>query len=293
MIYTIKDGDFSAKIESKGANLISLMKGNVEYIWQRDEKYWGGSAPILFPVVGRCVDDSISVDGKVYHMPKHGIARIAEHTVVSQSEGEITFRFSSTPETKEMYPWDFEFDTTFALKDGVLSTSFKIHNSDNSDMYFSIGGHPAFNVPLDSDEKFEDWQVEFEQDGPLNANIITPELMISAKTAPVELEGKILPLKRGLFNADAIIVDKIESKSVKLVSSKSGKGVKVSYDGFHTLGIWTFGEPSDAPFVCIEPWTGMGMRDDENTIELKDRYDMQKLSAGDTYDVGFDIEVLK
>ncbi len=292
MIYTIKYKNYSAKIESMGANLISFTKDNVEYIWQRDKKYWGGSAPILFPVIGRCVDDSISVNGKIYPMPKHGIVRIAEHSVVSQSENQITFRYTSSPDTKKMYPWDFEFDTTFTLKDGILSTNFTVRNCDKSDMYFSLGGHPAFNVPLDSSDTFEDWAIEFESSEPLFANIVNADMTISHKTVPVQLDGKVLPLRRSLFDVDAIILDKIKSKSVKLISQRSGKGVEVSFDGFHTLGIWTLGGESDAPYVCIGPWIGMGKRDDEDSIELKERYDMQKLSPLSAFDVGFEIEIL-
>lgn len=291
VIYTIQNGGMAAKIDSLGANLISLSQGGDEFIWQRDPAYWTGSAPVLFPVVGRNRDGVITVGGRAYPMPKHGFVHDAEHTLAEQEENAVTFRYSSCPRTREMYPWEFDFETGFTLKDGVLDTAFRITNRDQHDMYFCVGGHPAFNVPLTADERFEDWQLEFEKEEALATHPMQGEMILS-QTEPVPVQSRILPLRRSLFNKDALILDRLESNWVKMYSKHTGRGVQVTFSDFNTLGIWTRAEPSDAPYVCIEPWIGMGFRDDEPTAALEERYDVQKLAPGQTVCRAFQIRIL-
>ena len=53
-IFEISNGRLTASIDSKGAELKSLRKAESgkEYMWCADEKYWGRTSPILFPLVG-------------------------------------------------------------------------------------------------------------------------------------------------------------------------------------------------------------------------------------------------
>ena len=59
MEYKISNNFVSASIKHFGAELCSLKKNGVdiEYIWQADEEYWGRHSPILFPIVGKLIDD--------------------------------------------------------------------------------------------------------------------------------------------------------------------------------------------------------------------------------------------
>jgi len=40
-----------------GAELTSVFdkKHNIEHLWQADPHFWGWHAPVLFPVIGRCL----------------------------------------------------------------------------------------------------------------------------------------------------------------------------------------------------------------------------------------------
>lgn len=53
MLIHIQNENVSAEINTLGAELVSF-KGDdgFEHIWQGDPKYWGGHAPVLFPIVG-------------------------------------------------------------------------------------------------------------------------------------------------------------------------------------------------------------------------------------------------
>ena len=78
MKITISNSQLTATINTLGAELISLVKNNKNYIWQVDEKYWNKTSPVLFPIVGRLKNDSYSFNGKTYQLPRHGFARNME-----------------------------------------------------------------------------------------------------------------------------------------------------------------------------------------------------------------------
>jgi galactose mutarotase-like enzyme len=70
---------------------------------------------------------------------------------------------------------------------------------------------------------------------------------------PTPIGGKILPLSEKLFDADAVILDRLASHSVRFAADR-GPSIEMSWNGFRELGIWS--KPGGAPFLCIEPWHG-------------------------------------
>ena len=75
MIITLSNNKISASINTIGAELSRLEKNNKNYIWTVDEAFWNKTSPILFPIVGRLKNDSYSINGKSYELPRHGFAR--------------------------------------------------------------------------------------------------------------------------------------------------------------------------------------------------------------------------
>jgi galactose mutarotase-like enzyme len=67
------------------------------------------------------------------------------------------------------------------------------------------------------------------------------------------VQGAVLQLTERLFEADAVILDALASRSVRYVGP-SGPSLEIAWSGFRELGIWS--KPSGAPFLCIEPWRG-------------------------------------
>src|SRR5690606_13178174 len=118
---------------------------------------------------------------------------------------------------------------------------------------FSIGGHPAFNVPLNEDGAYEDHYLEFDRKLDLETNLLTEDGLISSRKRTVTRNDSLINLHKDLFNKDALIFRNIKSKNVDLVSKTSGKILSVEFQDFRDLGIWA--KPA-APFVCIEPWLG-------------------------------------
>lgn len=293
MIYQIQNEIISAKIDSLGGQLVSLQKDGKEYIWQRDSQFWGESAPILFPVIARLRDNVLTIDGKDYSMPMHGFVKDSELTVQKQSETSITFLLESNDQTKEFYPWEFRFYVTFSLEGEKLQTDFLVENTDDKKMLFALGGHPGFCLPMEEGATFEDYVLEFEKEERLESNHINMETIeICALQKDLVLDGgRVLPIKRSLFDNEAMIFEGIRSRYVDLVHKDSKRGIRFSYGNFPTLAAWTLSAPVEAPFVCLEPWYGMGFRDNEDS-DITHKYGMVPLESGESFRDAFSIEIV-
>lgn len=291
MLYELKSQELTVKIDSCGARLVSLVdREGRERMWRRDKEVWGDCAPVLFPIVGRSRNGIITVDGKDYPMPKHGLVRNAEFKTVEQDASGVTLCVCSNEKTRESYPYDYEFQVAFRLEGDCLTTTYTAKNTGTETMYYAVGGHPAFACPLEAGERFEDWRLKFERDEPLWSNQISAEESICASTkAQIPTQNGEVWLNRDLFAVDAMIFEELASKRVKLYSAKSGHGVEMDYTDYPTFAVWTLPRP-EAAYVCLEPWQGMGFRDNEGT-ELKKRAGVLPMEPGDARSYTFSIRV--
>ena len=80
MVYYIENDYLRVGVKEYGCELTSVKSkmNGYEYLWQGDESVWYGQSPILFPIVGRLIDDKYSLNGKEYTLAKHGFARKTE-----------------------------------------------------------------------------------------------------------------------------------------------------------------------------------------------------------------------
>ncbi|MBM6774058.1 aldose 1-epimerase family protein [Olsenella profusa] len=266
-IVTISDGALSAAVDPMGAQLMSLSLDGGEYLWQGDERFWPRRAPVLFPIVGCLRNDSAqSAQGPV-RLKRHGIARLYEHRVVSRDEKSVTFELASTDETRAAYPFDFTLNMTYALEGGALAQTFAVTNTGSVDLPFTLGGHPAFNVPAPGDEgaSFSDYRLEFAR--PWTAVVPTIDeagLHDFSVTHELTRDSDVLPLTHELFERllTVVLVD-VPERRVRLVGP-AGHGVELAFDGFEYLGVWT--ASAEAPFVAIEPWVGCATAYDESDV---------------------------
>lgn len=262
-MFQIQNDFLKVGVHSKGAELCSIVKKQTgrEYIWQANPDIWANHAPILFPIVGGLKNGSYSYEGKEFHLPRHGFVRNNTNIILTEStENSLTFSLTHSEETHKNYPFQFYLEITYFLEKNNLTVTHKVINPGEKHLYFSVGGHPAFNVPLTEGEEYEDHYLEFDRNLKLETNLLTEEGLISSRTKRVTENGRRIDLHKDLFNKDALIFRNINSKNVALVSKNSGKILSVEFDDFKDLGIWA--KPA-ASFVCIEPW--LGHADLENT----------------------------
>lgn len=275
---------FSASINTKGAELNSFknLQTNKEYIWNGNPDFWGKHSPVLFPIVGALKDDCYYYKGKKYNLLRHGFARDFEFEVLESTSNSASFLLKQNLEIAEKYPFDFELQMDYKLIDKLVIISYIIRNKSDVEMPFSIGAHPAFALT----NSFIDYSLEFEKE----EKLITHELennLFSGKTRAVNLDRTNLLLAYSLFEKDALVFKKIESKKITIL--ENGKPLlKVDFEDFSSLGIWTV---KNASFICIEPWIGFA-DDATSTGNLFEKTDVQILKPNSSFTVSFSIEIL-
>ncbi|HEY6976060.1 MAG TPA: aldose 1-epimerase family protein, partial [Chitinophagaceae bacterium] len=256
MIYSLQNNILSVAISTMGAELQSIIHKDfgLEYMWSGDPKFWGKRSPVLFPIVGGLKNDSYIYKKKNYRLNRHGFARDMEFEVTDHNEESIIFRLSSNEETFAKYPFKFTFSVQYKLDSNRLSVTYAVRNTGEEEMLFSVGGHPAFKVPLVNGTTFEDYFLEFNHFENASRWPLSKEGLI--EDAPVQIieHTDKLPLKKSLFYEDALVFKHLVSKSAYILSSKTSHGLKVNFHGFPYLGVWS---ARDADFVCIEPWCGI------------------------------------
>lgn len=288
--FGIQNEFLKVEVLSKGAELCSLkkLKTDTEYIWQADPGIWSSHAPNLFPIIGALKDGEIVYEGKAYPLTRHGFIRNNENILLKESsKDKLVFQFSTSEETLKIYPFRFNFEITFKLEYQTLMISHTISNLDEKILYFSLGGHPAFNVPLYEGEEYGDYYLEFDQKQDLRTNLLSEAGLISEKTKEVTRNDNRIQLHKHLFDNDALVFKNISSKEVAL-KSKTGPVLSLKYKDFKHLGIWA--KPA-APFVCIEPW--LGYADVEGTTkDIKTKEGINELMPSGKFDASYTITIV-
>lgn len=248
MIIKIGDGKLFAEIETRGAELQRVYNSNgVDFLWNGDSRYWGRRAPVLFPICGGMKDDTYTLQGKRYNMPKHGFCREAEFCVESANDTEAVFFIEDNEERFVHFPFKFRFYIKYVIVNGVLEVYYIVENLGDNDMYFSVGSHEAYACP----EGIESYRVEFEANERLETLVVANDL-IQPETELISENTNCLPLKYDYFKVDALCFRNLLSKRVSLVGC--GRRIDVSFDNFEFVQLWTKGR---APFFCIELTCGI------------------------------------
>lgn len=282
MMHYIENKFLKIAVKEKGAELSSFYskEADFEYLWQGDEKFWLGQSPILFPIIGRLIDDKYTLFGKEYNLEKHGFARKTLWEFLGKGENYLKFRLSSNAETLEKYPFEFDLVVTFSINGKTLSVSHDVYNKGDKTMYFSLGAHPAFNCEMGDVLEFEKEENITKEKIDLEKALLMPEKF------PMLQNEKEIVITEDIFNEDALILSGFQSDYITLKSDNHKRTVKVTFGGAPYLGIWA--KPG-APYVCIEPWYGVN-----DTFEKKDfnnKYQIRSLEKGGKFNFTWTAEV--
>ncbi len=165
------------EISAKGSQPTSIRNNatETELLWQDDAKIWPWHAPNLFPIVGALINDELLVEGKSYAMSRHGFARQSEFILLESDEIHALYSLPNSEKTLHIYPYKYDFQVLYTLIENALRVTYKVINHDNKTIYFSVGGHPAFNVPFNAGENYEDYYLEFEIEEKLETHLLAPE----------------------------------------------------------------------------------------------------------------------
>lgn len=283
----LENGKLSINVKSLGAELTSLKYDGKEFLWQADEKYWGRHAPVLFPIVGKLKDNSMYIDGKEYFMTQHGFARDSEFKEVFCSNNKVTYMLTYSDETLKVYPYKFELYISYEIIDNKVKITYNVKNTDDKDIFFSIGGHPAFKWPLVEGENFEDYYVEFLENE--NQRFIKNDNgYLSYEDTFILKDTNIIELEKSKFCIDTFTFKKLNSTVVSLKSKKSSAFVKIYFEGFLYFGIWS--KVNEAKFICLEPWNGLADFNNHDK-DFKRKEGILKLNVGEDFECSYLIEV--
>jgi len=286
---TIENDFLKVSIQNKGAEMTSLYNkvSGVEQLWQGDQNIWPWHAPNLFPVVGGLINNELLVNGKTYKMERHGFNRQSESLLIESNEISARFSLPYSDHTLEVYPYKFDFQIHYELIENALRVTYKVINHQREAIYFSVGGHPAFNVPFNGGESYEDYYLEFEVEEKLEKHLLSADGFFTGETQPVKLDGKKLALTRDMFVQDAWVFKNLRSREVTIKSDKHDQTVSVEFPHFNYLGIWA--KPG-ADFLCIEPW--LGCADTVNKhVDITHKEAIQHLKYGHVFEAAFFISI--
>lgn len=294
-VYELKNDVIAIKVDSHGAELKSLKKlgGETEYMWCADAAYWGRTSPVLFPFVGGLNNKEYRAKGKTYPMSQHGFARDMEFSFAGEKKSEegfpeIWFELQSDEETLKQYPYEFVLKLGYRLKGYQVEVLWQVENPSKEELPFSIGGHPAFNCPIEEGTKQSDYFLDFgDVDEIVSSRLSENGLVDGCMDVYGLFDGK-LAITENLFDHDALIIEEDQTHYAALCKKDGTPYLKIIMEA-PLFGVWS--PPGrQAPFVCIEPWYG---RCDSEYFdgELSEREWINLLEAGGVWKASYLIEI--
>jgi galactose mutarotase-like enzyme len=225
----------------RGGIVISLGLMGEELLFLNEETFLNeeanvrGGIPILFPICGQLQNGEYELDGQVYRMKNHGVARNHPWRVVNTStEGQlsITIALDSNEETRESYPFDFQLVFTYVLEKNRLSIQQEYINKSTTQMPMYAGFHPYFETSV---KKFN-----FETDAQSYQDY--NDMKIKKYDGVVDLTHK--------KESFTLLESKVSKVAFDLPEKQ--RRVSIDYDSiFRYVVLWS---EEGQNFICVEPW---------------------------------------
>lgn len=276
-IHEINNEYIKIAVAEHGAELQSLLdRTGQEYMWNGDPAIWGKHSPVLFPIVGSLKEHTYFFEGKAYQLDRHGFARNMDFVLSEQQRAALVFTLQSTDDTLKVYPFLFELNIKYRLQEKTVLVTYEVKNTGDGDMWFSVGGHPAFKLPLFEGDAYVEYHLEFEKTEDTGKWPVLEGGLIAAAPVPFLEKTNRLSLNKNLFIKDALVFKDLQSEKIALVANKTGKGLVFAWEGFPFFGIWA---APGADFICLEPWCGIADGIDAGQ-DLTQKEGINRLPAG-------------
>lgn len=289
---TLDNGKVRISVSSRGGELCSISANGLEYLWNGDAEYWSSHAPTLFPICGSLrANKAETKDGKKLAMGRHGIVRKREFTLEQADSEKIVYSIAASDETKAEYPFDFKLTTSYELEDSAVKITYRVDNNDSAPLPFALGFHPAFNCPIvGAGDSYEDYSVKLAQAETLDVptQLVETGMLDTTQRTPLFDDTDTLSLDYSLFAVDAITLDTLKSRSIKLVSKKHDHGVEIAFDGFNNIILWS--TTNKSPFIAIEPWTALSTTTTESDY-IEDKKNITILEPGKSAEFSITVRV--
>lgn len=272
--YVLQNESLTVTVAAKGAELISVKRDGIEYIWQGDPRYWEEHAPIMFPICGRLWEGKYTYGGKTYEMGLHGFARQSVFSVKHATRDRISLYLIPNEEIRAQYPFEFALLVEYWIRGDRLFAEYTVRNNGERVMYAAIGAHPGFAVPIAGEGDFSDWYLEFENEISPDVMQLSGSFTTGKKYGMTPEGGRRLPLTRALFDHEGVFFNRADT-GVTLRSDRSSHSVSLHHNAPY-FGLWQPAK-TEPPFLCLEPWSGFaGYEGEIAQLETKpDMYHIQ------------------
>ncbi|MGO8023571.1 aldose 1-epimerase family protein [Rhizobium leguminosarum] len=281
----IGNQDLTVDVSSLGAEMQALTSSDGRsWLWTGDAAFWTGRSPILFPIVGKAPDDKVTIDGTVYSMAQHGLARRSEFVLAASTETMCRFELAASDATRAVYPFEFQLAVVHAVEDRALTVTAEVTNRDQKSMPFGLGFHSAFAWPL-PDASGRDHVVTLDNEGEpglvrLEGGLINPAAL------PSPFKAGRLVLDHSMFEQDAMIFPDGAGEGLNY-GAEGGPAMHFHFENLPNLALWT--KPG-APFLCVEPWHGTAA-EAGGSSELSARPSSTILAPGAVARFAFTVEI--
>ena len=219
----------------------------------------------------------------------HGFASDSRFSLIFNGTDKMVWELISDERTRAAFPREFVFRVIYALYGKTLKITYETENRDEKPIWFGLGGHPGFRVPLVDGLSFEDYRISFAEPCHPRRIGLSSSCFPDGTESSFQLENnRNLPLRHELFDNDAIILKDI-SREVTLESEKDRHSVTVRFPQMAFLGIWQQMN-SDAPYICLEPWCSLPSTQDQIT-DFEKKADLICLKPGEIYQNNWEISI--
>lgn len=248
----IANDQLTVDVAALGAEMQSMQtRDGRHWLWHGDATYWTGRSPVLFPIVGKAPNDSLSIAGERYQMSQHGFARRSNFELVVEESDRCVYRLTASEASRAMYPFDFQLDVEHRVEGRAVVVSAEVTNRDSKVMPFGIGFHPAFAWPLPG-AGGKVHSVTLDDGGApalhrLSGGLVEPEPLPSPF-----IDGR-LELNHSDFAQDAMLFPEGAGAGLRY-GPDTGPHVQFSWENLPNFALWS---KSVAGFICLEPWHGM------------------------------------
>lgn len=288
----LQNAALSLSVSSLGAEMQYLRTHDGDdLLWHGDTRFWGGRAPVLFPIVGRAVDDIIAVGDFSAKMAQHGFARRSNFTLKEQSDVMCCHVLRDTDDSRAVYPFAFTLEISHRLDGATLHVTARVENESDRVMPFGFGFHPAFCWPLpgagtgigagDGDAVHH---VSLASGGAPDMRRLEGGLLRRDPIPGPFVNGR-LEIREELFVDDALVFP--NGSDALFYGLPDGRGLEFNFTNLPDLALW---RPTGAPFLCIEPWHGTAPHVGDGH-QIADRPNSVALDPGQSIEFGYSVTV--
>ncbi|MFS0785858.1 aldose 1-epimerase family protein [Shouchella sp. 1P09AA] len=254
-------------------------------MWSGDPEYWGRISPVLFPIVGALKGGTYRYENHTYTLPRHGFLRDQMFVTNHLEKSKVRFHFESSGQFKDVYPFEFTIYVNYEIVERTLHVTWEVQNNTDGSMYFSIGGHRGFALPMIEGRKTADHVIKFQSNQQLKQYQLVDNLLEEVKDQAISSTFSLSPER---FKQDALVYKHVDKVSVIIDQSTM---IELDVQDAPYVGVWSpYKEGEDElAFICIEPWYGLADTTDASG-SLEEKKGIQKLAVGEHFTGGYTIK---